>query len=94
MRAALQQLKIILKDRHSRLQIDIIKANKALRYLYGLLPRGTFGNEEVDEIVGEACERMSLKEAARARLTATVAAEASAQVEDHITNEEGEELDE
>jgi hypothetical protein len=36
---------------------------------------------------------MSLKEAAKARLTATVAAEASAQVEDHIINEE-EELDE
>jgi len=43
-------------------------ANKFLRHLYGPLPKGTFDNEEVDEIVGDACERMSLKEAAKADL--------------------------
>ena len=37
---------------------------------------------------------MSLKEAAKARLTATVAADASGQVEDYIINEDEEEPDE
>ena len=42
-------------------------------------------------MVGEDCERLSLKEAAKARLAA--AAEASTQVEDYIIDEEEEELD-
>jgi len=44
-------------------------------------------------MVGEDCERLSLKDAAKARLAAAVAAEASTQVEDYIINEEEEELD-
>ena len=39
-------------------------------------------------MVGEDCKRMSLKEAAKARLAAAVAVEASTQVEDYIINEE------
>ena len=84
--------KILLKDRRSRLQIDIIKANEVLWYSYGPPQKGTFNDEEVDEMVREDCERLSLKEAAKARLAA--AAEASTQVEDHMINEEEEELDE
>jgi hypothetical protein len=63
--------------------MDIIEANEVLRHSYGPPPKGTFDNEEVDEMVGEDCERMSRKEAAKARLAAAVAAEASTQVEDH-----------
>ena len=54
---------------------------------------GTFDNEEVDELVGEPCERVPLKEAAKAQLATTVAAEAAAQVEDDVTDGE-EKLDE
>ena len=72
--------------------MDIIKANKVLWHLYGPLLKGTFNNEEVDKMVGEDSERMSLKEAAKARLAA-VAAEASTQVEDYMIDEEEEELD-
>ena len=42
-------------------------------------------------MVGEDYKRLSLKEAAKARLT--TAAEASTQVEDYIINKEEEELD-
>ena len=42
-------------------------------------------------MVGEGCKRVSPKEAAKARLT-TVAAEASTQVEDHMIDEDEEEL--
>jgi hypothetical protein len=73
--------------------MDIIEANEVLWHSYGPPPKGTFDNEEVDEMVGEACERMSLKEAAKAQLAAAVAAKVFAQVEDTI-NEEEEELDE
>jgi len=45
--------------------MDIIKANKVLRHSYRPPPKGTFDNEEVDKIVGETCERISLKEAAK-----------------------------
>ena len=55
---------------------------------------GQFDNEEVDDLVGEPCERVSLKEAAKAQLAATVAVEASAQVEDDVIDEEEGELDE
>jgi len=44
-------------------------------------------------MVGENCERISLKEAAKARLATAVAAEASTQVEDYMINKEEEELD-
>jgi len=58
--------------------MDIIKANEVLRHAYGPPPKGTFDNEEIDDLVGEPCERVSLKEVAKARLAAAVAAEASA----------------
>ena len=44
-------------------------------------------------MVGENCKRLSLKDAAKTRLAAAVAAEASTQMEDHIIDE-GEGLDE
>ena len=68
--------------------MSIIKANEVLRHLYGPPPKGIFDNEEVDELVGEPCERVPLKEAAKVRLAAAVAAEAAAQVEDDVTDEE------
>ena len=74
--------------------MSIIKANEVLRHSYGPPPRGTFDNEQVDELVGEPCERVPLKEAAKARLAAAVAAEAAAQVEDDVTDEEEEKLNE
>jgi hypothetical protein len=74
--------------------MDIIKANKVLWYSYGPPQKGTFNNEEVDEVVGEDYKRLSLKEAAKAWLAAVVAAEASTSVEDHMIDEEEEELDE
>jgi len=58
--------------------MDIIKANKVLWYVYRLLPKGIFNNEEVDNLVGEPCERVSLKEAVKARLATVVAVEVSA----------------
>ena len=70
-----------------------IEANEVLRHAYRPLLKGTFDNEEVDDLVGEPCERVSLKEAAKARLAAAVAAEVSAQVEDDMINEEEGELD-
>ena len=73
--------------------MDIIKANEVLRHAYKPPPKGTFDNKEVDNLVGEPCERVSLKKAAKARLTTTVTAEASAQVEDDVIDEEEGELD-
>ena len=57
--------------------MDIIKANKVLRHAYGPPLKGTFNNKEVDNLVGERCERVSLKEAAKAWLAAAFATEAS-----------------
>ena len=74
--------------------MDSIEVNKVFQHAYGLPPKGTFDNEEVDDLVGEPCERVSLKEAAKARLAATVAVEASAQVEDDVIDEEEGKLDE
>jgi len=73
--------------------MDIIKANEVLRHAYGPPPKGIFDNKEVDDLVGEPCERVSLKEAAKAWLAAAVAAEVSAQVEDDVIDEEEGELD-
>jgi len=64
-----------------------------LWYLYRLPLKGILNNKEVDKLVEEPCERVPLKEAAKARLAAAVAAEAAAQVEDDVTSEE-EKLDE
>jgi len=58
--------------------MSIIEANEVLRHSYGPPPKGTFNNEDVDELVGEPYERVPLKEAAKARLSAAVAAEAAA----------------
>ena len=44
----------------------IIEANEVLRHAYGPPPKGTFDNEEVDDLVGEPCGRVSLKGAAKA----------------------------
>ena len=66
--------------------MNIIKANKVLRYAYRPPPKGIFNNEEVDDLVGEPYKRVSLKEAAKARLAAAIAAEASAQVENNVIN--------
>ena len=71
-----------------------IEANEVLRHAYGPPLKGTFDNEEVDDLVGEPCKRVSLKEVAKARLAAAVAAKASAQVEDDVINKEEGELDE
>jgi hypothetical protein len=60
---------------------------------YGPPLKGTFGNREVDDLVGESCERVSLKEAVKARLAAAVAVEASAQIKDDVINKEEGELD-
>ena len=74
--------------------MDIIKVNEVLQYAYRLLLKGIFDNKEVDNLVGEPCERVSLKEAAKAQFITAVAAEASAQVKDDMINEEEGELDE
>ena len=74
--------------------MSIIKANEVLWYLYRLLLKGIFNNEEIDKLVGEPCERVPLKETAKARFAAAVAVEAAAQVEDDVTDEEEEKLDE
>ena len=73
--------------------MDIIEANEVLWHAYGPPPKGTFNNEEVNDLIGEPCRRVSLKGVARARLAAAVAAEASARVGDDVINQEGE-LDE
>ena len=74
--------------------MNIIKANEVLWHAYGPPLKGTFNNKEVDDLVGEPCKRVSLKEAAKAWLTAAVAAEVSAQGEDDMINKEEGELDE
>ena len=73
--------------------MDIIKANKVLRHAYRPPPKRIFNNGEVDNLVGEPCKRVSLKGAVKARLTATVAIEASTQIKDDIINKEEGELD-
>ena len=73
--------------------MDIIKANEVLWHVYRPPLKGIFDNEEVHDLVGEPCRRMSLRGVTKAQLTAAVAAEASAQVGDDVINQEGE-LDE
>ena len=73
--------------------MDIIETNEVLWHAYGPPPKGIFDNKEVDDLIGEPCERVSLKEAAKAWLAAAVAAEASAQVEDDVIDKEEGELD-
>jgi len=46
--------------------MSIIKVNEVIWYLYGPPPKGIFDNKEVDKLVGESCERVPLKEAAKA----------------------------
>jgi len=46
--------------------MNIIKVNEVLWHLYRLLLKGIFNNKEVDEMVGETCKRMSLKEVTKA----------------------------
>ena len=73
--------------------MDIIKVNKVLQHAYRLPLKGIFNNKEVDDLVGEPYKRVSLKEVAKAWLTAAVAVEVSAQVEDDVINKEEGELD-
>jgi len=73
--------------------MDIIKANEVLWHIYRPPLKGIFNDKEVDNLVGEPCKRVSLKEAAKAWLAAAVAIEASNQVEDDVINKEKEELD-
>ena len=73
--------------------MDIIKANEVLQHAYRLPLKGIFNNKEVDNLVGEPCKRVSLKEAAKAQLATAVAVEASTQVEDDVINKEEGELD-
>ena len=70
--------------------MDIIEANKVLQYAYRPPPKGTFNNKEVDNLVGEPCKRVFLKEAAKAWFTAIVTVKAFAQVKDNVINKEGE----
>jgi len=44
--------------------------------MYRPLLKGIFNNKEVDDLVGELCERVSLKEIVKAWLAAAVAIEA------------------
>ena len=74
--------------------MSIIEANEVLRHLYRPPLKGIFDNKEVDELVGEPCERVPLKEVVKVRLAAAVAVEAAAQVEDDVANKEEEKLDE
>ena len=73
--------------------MDIIKANKVLQHIYRPLLKGIFNNKEVDNLVGEPYERVSLKEAVKAQLTAAVTAGVSVQGEDNIIDKEEGELD-
>ena len=63
--------KILLEDRRSRLQIDIIEANKCLRHWYGPPRKGTFNDTDVGVTEGEPTPQMvSPKEALKARVAA------------------------
>ena len=46
--------------------MNIIKVNKVLQYAYGPLPKGTFNNKEVNNLIGEFYKRVSFKEIAKA----------------------------
>ena len=46
--------------------MSIIKTNEGFWYLYGPAPKGIFNNEEINKLVGELCERVPLKETAKA----------------------------
>ena len=69
--------------------MDIIEANKCLWYKYRPPPKGTFNNKDISKAEGEEQEaELSLKEQAKAHLTAAVAAEAAAQEENAAADEE------
>jgi len=44
--------KILLKDRRSRLKMDIIKVNKLLRHSYSPLLKGAFNDNDVEAVEG------------------------------------------
>ena len=80
-------VKILLEDRRSRLQMDIIKANECLRYLYGPPRKGLYDSKEVGVLEGESDNQpRSFKEATKARLAALKATDAAAQL---VDNEDG-----
>jgi hypothetical protein len=74
--------KILLEDRRSRLKMNIIKANKYLRHRHRLPVKGIFNNKDIGKAGGKEQNpqepELSLKEQAKARLAAAVAAEAAA----------------
>jgi len=61
--------------------MDIIEANKCLRHLYGPPRKGSYDNKEVGVLEGEPDNQpRSFKEAAKARLATSKAADAAAQL--------------
>ena len=73
--------------------MDIIEANEGLWYGYGLLLKDIFDDKDIGETEGEPRPlKLSPKEEAKARLAATVAAEAVAQVDDEDEEALAEEL--
>jgi hypothetical protein len=63
--------------------MDIIKANKCLRHLYGPPRKGSYNNKEVGVLEGEPDDQpRSFKEAAKARLATSKAADAAAGLAD------------
>ena len=61
--------------------------------MYRLPLKNIFNNKKVNNLVGEPCKRVSLKEAARPWLTAAVTVKAFTQVENDIINKKERELD-
>ena len=75
--------KILLEDRRSRLQMDIIEANEVLRHSFGPPRRDTFDDKDIGKAEGEPQSSLGIPliEAAKARAAADVAAIAAAQAE-------------
>jgi len=64
--------------------MDIIKANECLRHLYRPPRKGSYNNEEVGVLEGEPDNQpRSFKEAAKARLAASKAADDAAELVDN-----------
>ena len=64
--------------------MDIIKANKCLRHLYGPPRKGLYNNKEVGVLEGELDNQpRSFKEAAKAQLATLKATDAAAQLVDN-----------
>ena len=82
-----------------RLKIDIIKANKWLRYSYGPLRSNIFNNKSIKSVEGEPQPSPlynptpeQLREYIKERQAADIAAAATAQVEEEDTEEDDKEV--